>query len=700
MHFCSAFRLGLSAVAAFAFMALAVGGSSSVQAGDDNTATFSPDPLEILEGGSANLKVSIQKTLTAAEATNKQVNLELILPGIIDDTELESASVPVNEADPQEGQQVPISASFELKCEDGQIVAADATIASPAELFVDFPDTAPDTRAQGSGTVECLEIAIVEFDPNPLEIEEGEEGTVKVTFTKHLTQAEALAKAFTVRLMHQGTDTLLGTKQVPFAGQPRVGKKYTLTTSFQLQCKDNMIRGLNDTGQTSAPLDVEFTAGGERAGDGLAECVQKVSSTVPSGGSHPSSVTVDPATGTAYAINAFDGAIGVFDGDQQLDTLQLSCPFQVPAANGPEVEGFDCTYQYIMYLLNKIGGLDALFALDAQTGAAVFIFVLFSGADDAQGQINTAVVPVGTMPTGAAQDPVTGDIYVANSGDDTVSVIDPDSQTVIDTIGVGDGPGSVAADPSAGIIYVSNFIDDTVTVIDTPTNTVVDTIAVGDGPDGIAVDPETGDLYVANFIDDTVSVVSNPAGIAALPSGPTISTVSVGDGPIDVDVNPFANSIYVANTFDDTMSVINRTTLEVTGTFPTGLTPTAVTVNPGEQMVYVANHDVNSLTIFSSPSIYDSQLWGDNNCDGAVDPGDIQLILEWSGVLGEGNSPGCPGLGQTVRVYGYPEFIWGDLNCGGAIDVPDSYDALFYLAGLSATDHGNCPPVGPSVLVD
>ncbi|GJO06765.1 hypothetical protein NJB18091_48440 [Mycobacterium marinum] len=65
--------------------------------------------------------------------------------------------------------------------------------------------------------------------------------------------------------------------------------------------------------------------------------------------------------------------------------------------------------------------------------------------------------------------------------------------------------------PEAGDIYVTNRGGDTVSVIDPTTNAVIDTISVGTNPIEVAVSPtgaEAGDVYVANKGDDTVSVIS------------------------------------------------------------------------------------------------------------------------------------------------------------------------------------------------
>ena len=109
------------------------------------------------------------------------------------------------------------------------------------------------------------------------------------------------------------------------------------------------------------------------------------------------------------------------------------------------------------------------------------------------------VINVGDGPYGIAFDGT--NIYVTNYVDDTVSVIDPNTNTVTATVNVGDGPWGIAFDGTN--IYVTNSVDDTVSVIDPNTNTVTATINVGNGPWGIAFDGTN--IYVTNFQDDTVT---------------------------------------------------------------------------------------------------------------------------------------------------------------------------------------------------
>lgn len=97
-----------------------------------------------------------------------------------------------------------------------------------------------------------------------------------------------------------------------------------------------------------------------------------------------------------------------------------------------------------------------------------------------------------TASAGTAQSvsPVKTYAYITTSGDNTVSVIDTETNTVIVTVPVGQEPWGVAAASDGKKVYVTNRGSNTVSVIDTATNTVTATIPVGGGPMGVAVNPE------------------------------------------------------------------------------------------------------------------------------------------------------------------------------------------------------------------
>ena len=96
--------------------------------------------------------------------------------------------------------------------------------------------------------------------------------------------------------------------------------------------------------------------------------------------------------------------------------------------------------------------------------------------------------------------------YVTNTGDDTVSVIDTVSKTVVAIVPVGRFPSGIAVTPNGAFVYVTNFGGASVSVVDATTNTVIATVPVGVAPNGVAITREGALAYVTNRVSDTVSV--------------------------------------------------------------------------------------------------------------------------------------------------------------------------------------------------
>jgi YVTN family beta-propeller protein len=118
-----------------------------------------------------------------------------------------------------------------------------------------------------------------------------------------------------------------------------------------------------------------------------------------------------------------------------------------------------------------------------------------------------------------------GGVWVANSSDNTVSRILPETATAVKTVTVGRQPRGVAV--GAGALWVTDSGDDYVTRID-PRSYSTETITVGDGPTGIAYGE--GAIWVANANDGTVSKI-DPI------EKKVVATITVGGRPVGVTVS-------------------------------------------------------------------------------------------------------------------------------------------------------------------
>ena len=247
-----------------------------------------------------------------------------------------------------------------------------------------------------------------------------------------------------------------------------------------------------------------------------------------------------------------------------------------------------------------------------------------------------STVAVGAIPGGIAINATTNTVYVANRGDDTVSVIDGITGSLISAIGVGNAPGAVAVNPSTNTVYVTHEGADTVSVIDGATGAVVSTLAVGAWPYAIAVNETTNTVYVANLshsmsvIDgvtravDTIAVGPSNSQLTGIAVNEATNTVyasdyingrlwqidgathfvspgiAVGAAPFGVAVYEATNTVYVANVGSASVSVVNGATRVVDSVIPVGVGPFGVAVDATRNTVFVASSVANTLSVIDA----------------------------------------------------------------------------------------------------
>ena len=171
--------------------------------------------------------------------------------------------------------------------------------------------------------------------------------------------------------------------------------------------------------------------------------------------------------------------------------------------------------------------------------------VVFSAA----GYITNSL-PVGLDPFGVAVDNATGDVFVANTASDNVTVISPQTNLSIANITVGAAPTGIAYDSATNEVYVANSGSDNVSVISAATLRVVATVPVGAGPIGVAADLATGQVFVANNGSGNVSVISTT-------THSVLTSVEAGSGPYGVAWDNTSDQIFVTNDGSDNVTVIN-----------------------------------------------------------------------------------------------------------------------------------------------
>jgi YVTN family beta-propeller protein len=243
-----------------------------------------------------------------------------------------------------------------------------------------------------------------------------------------------------------------------------------------------------------------------------------------------------------------------------------------------------------------------------------------------------------------AANPRTGKVYVSNSADGTVTIIDGVSRSVITTIPVATNTGGIAIDTATNLVYVGSLINVAGTdvpflsKIDGSTDAVIATDTVrlrgASAPGAIAVNAANGrafvimrndslgvvDLVARTLVDSLGNLGFNLGGVAVntLTSRVYVGSASeirVIDGAPGVDtvftdvvlgansaqglsVNEARNKIYVAHANNTLVyeidGVSNQYRFIIVGTSISD-TPQSTAVNPVTGKVYVPR--ANALTV-------------------------------------------------------------------------------------------------------
>ncbi|MDP3072811.1 MAG: YncE family protein [Opitutaceae bacterium] len=182
--------------------------------------------------------------------------------------------------------------------------------------------------------------------------------------------------------------------------------------------------------------------------------------------------------------------------------------------------------------------------------------------------------------------------YVANTGGNTVSVIDTSSDTVVASITTGAGPIAAAVNQLGTRVYVANTFTTTMTVIDAHSRLVLAQVNVGSNPRGVAVSPDGSRVYVA--VTGTSSVAVVDAG-----SNAVIATVPVLSGPHSLVVSPDGSRVYVANNvgYNTNVTVIATATNSVAGHVGVGSAPVDLALNGDGTRLYVTNNQDFTMSV-------------------------------------------------------------------------------------------------------
>jgi YVTN family beta-propeller protein len=340
-------------------------------------------------------------------------------------------------------------------------------------------------------------------------------------------------------------------------------------------------------------------------------------------GSGPAGVAVDGATDTIYVTSQNDHDLSVINGATCNAAVRLACGGTWPTVatgNFPQAVAVD-QLTHTVYVANL--GVNTVSVINAATCDATN----HSGC----GQ-TPATVAVGGGPFDLAVNEVTDTIYVADINVNTVSVINGITCNATDhsgcgetppTISVGSGPADLAVDETTNTVYVVNSNDNTVSVVNAGTCDSTNhsgcgqsppTVAAGIGPGPITVNHATHTVYVADGFftgapSTTVSVIDGATCNAGVTSGcgQTPATMITGGEPFAVAVDQNSDSVYVSSIIDSDVDVFNGATCNASVTsgcaqtpvsIPTGGWSSGLGVNQETQTVYGSDNTGGEVSYF------------------------------------------------------------------------------------------------------
>jgi len=195
---------------------------------------------------------------------------------------------------------------------------------------------------------------------------------------------------------------------------------------------------------------------------------------------------------------------------------------------------------------------------------------------DAQTYALKSTINVGMEPAEVTFSADGSKAYIANGGDNTVSVIDPSSKSIIITISVGAGPVGawVGFDNK---MYVDNEDGKSISVIDVTSNAVIQTIQLGFMPGSAAHNATKKELWVTDPDNGKVHYWTWNNGSGQWITGGSFNT---GAGTHAVAFTPDGNMAYVTNQLATNVSVINAGNHSKIKDITVGKKPNGIVLKP------------------------------------------------------------------------------------------------------------------------
>ena len=194
--------------------------------------------------------------------------------------------------------------------------------------------------------------------------------------------------------------------------------------------------------------------------------------------------------------------------------------------------------------------------------------------------------------------------YVANSGSNSISVVDLKARREVAQIGVGEDPAAARVSPDGKTLVVANRGGNSVSIIDTATRKVRTVFEGCPGASDVVILPDSSKAFAACSAGHQVMAIqlAHKARARWAPRPPRIrleALLDVGRAPVQLALKPDGGEVFVSNSLSNSISEIYANTDDVAGAYLMGADPVRGLVSADNSLLYVGNLHSQEVTVYS-----------------------------------------------------------------------------------------------------
>lgn len=307
-----------------------------------------------------------------------------------------------------------------------------------------------------------------------------------------------------------------------------------------------------------------------------------------------------PGQYSGLAVNVEKASLKVEEGDAALVVPEEMAGVAVPfAVAGKRAVVLSLAFRYRESVREEFGFVPVfsvaipnrpptgLIGLASSRGANVV-----TQFDKVSGRV-VSVIPTGRSPAGMALDSARLRAYAALSGEDAVEVIDLLESTVIGRVQLmaGDVPVELAMTPDGRKLLAANSGSNTVSVIDPSAFVETNRVRVGAGPQSILIDRTGRKAYVFNTLSNSISVLD-------IPQESVVGTITTEPEPIRGQLSRDGSRLYVLQRFSPYLAVVDPASLSTARRIYVGGGGTALKVDPRTDLIYLSRLLSDEIEVF------------------------------------------------------------------------------------------------------